>query len=474
MDLMDEMDEMDQAEPVKMVERVEMAERMERAMKHLEQYFKPIAMEERVFRGLAEHTKGMDIQLHGEEFRKARASAKLGDYRVTSDGYAVIDVIGPMSKYGSSFNSAMPFGTIGVRKAVRNAASDPAVKAILLVMDTPGGISDGTNDLALDVKKASGAKPVVAYAEDMTASAGYWVASQADLIVANPGALVGSLGTYMVVDDLSGMYEGLGVKTHVIRTGPYTGAGVQGDTITEAQIADFQRVVEEVNGVFMAAVQAGRGMTGEQIDSIATGQIWETKEAKRLGLVDRIGGYEDALKVLGQLVRSRAKGAAANNRSIGMGISSVDAAEPTRTKDAASYEDLVACLPGADAEFICGQLGKKASVDQAQSAWMEEQNRRIASATAEADGLKAKAAEAEAKAVAMKTAPGVETLGAGKIKADRGTDGTAEQRWNAAIAAKRAQGLSQAQAVIAVVTEDPELHEAYLTEYNDAKRWKRD
>src|SRR5690606_31819803 len=129
---------------------------------------------------------------------------------------------GAMTKQGSSFGGA---STVRTRRAIRSAAADKSVSAIMLLIDSPGGSVSGTSDLADDVANAKKKKPVYAYIEDTCCSAAYWVASQCSAIYANPTAIVGSIGTYMVVADYSRMAENAGVKVHCISTGKYKGAG---------------------------------------------------------------------------------------------------------------------------------------------------------------------------------------------------------------------------------------------------------
>lgn len=144
-------------------------------------------------------------------------------------GVAVLSLSGPMTKRPQSFSDGA--STVRMRRQVRQATADPDVTAIALVIDSPGGQVAGTKELADDVAAARARKPVVAYIEDLGASAAYWVAAQADAIYANETAFVGSIGTYCVVQDLSRMAANVGIEVHVLSTGPFKGAGYPGTAV---------------------------------------------------------------------------------------------------------------------------------------------------------------------------------------------------------------------------------------------------
>lgn len=214
-----------------------------------------------------------------------------------SGGVAQLSLSGPMSKGGSPslFDGA---STVALRRQVRQAANDPDVTAILLRVDSPGGEVAGTGDLAADVRAAAQHKPLYAYAEDLCASAAYWVASQSNAVYANPGARVGSIGTYLVVPDSSGLADKLGVRVHVVRAGEHKGAGVDGAPVTDAHLAHFQGQVDDLNAQFVAAVRRGRNMTAEQAAALADGRVYVGAKAREAGLIDGVTSYDNVLAKL--------------------------------------------------------------------------------------------------------------------------------------------------------------------------------
>jgi signal peptide peptidase SppA len=214
-------------------------------------------------------------------------------YRVTPEGIAVVDIRGGMMKGWSKYAEC---DTLGVRSAVRAATADARARGILLVVDSPGGGVPGTQELADDVMAARQAKPVHAFIDDMGASAAYWVASQAERVTVNALGEVGSIGVYAVLVDESEAAEMAGVKVHVVSTGGHKGAGVAGTPITEATLTDTQRIVDQVNEAFHAAILRGRPSL--DVSKVATGQVWIGAEAVGLGLVDAVEPMEQAYAAL--------------------------------------------------------------------------------------------------------------------------------------------------------------------------------
>lgn len=206
-------------------------------------------------------------------------------YTIVGDGVATLRLDGPMAKAAGKYASA---STVTARRAIRAAVADPKVGSILMVVDSPGGYVAGTQDLADDVAAANDQKPVVAYIEDLGASAAYWVASQAGKVYANSGAFVGSIGVFAVVQDSSKAAELAGVKVHLISTGPLKGAGADGTPVTDEMLAAWQVEVDATMAQFSGAVRGGRGMTAKQLDAVTTGGVWPAKESIGLGLIDGI------------------------------------------------------------------------------------------------------------------------------------------------------------------------------------------
>lgn len=272
-----------------------------------DQLFGAWSIEPTRFQAMAEQAKHADLAA----LRAARAKGTVGPgmalseaqkgpgYLVSGKGIATIELNGPMTKYPTSFQEM--FGgtsTLRTREALRAAVRDPGVRGILLKIDSPGGTVAGTADLADAVRAADSKKPVFAYAEDLCCSAAYWAASGARRVYANSTGTVGSIGTFAVVQDTSGMYEQAGVKVHVVSSAPFKGAGTDGAPVTEEHLAEFQRHIVELNDLFVNAVAKGRHMPIARARELADGRVHVGSNAQAAGLVDAIAPLETAMRDL--------------------------------------------------------------------------------------------------------------------------------------------------------------------------------
>jgi signal peptide peptidase SppA len=171
------------------------------------------------------------------------------------------------------------------------AAANPAVEKVLLFVNSPGGTVTGVEELASKV--ANFAKPTRAFADNMAASAGYWVASQADEFVVTPSAAIGSIGVYMVIPNLEQYYADQGIKFEVIAAGIHKAAGAEGLALTEEQRAYLQASVESTRDGFRAAVLNKRRYVQT---SDMEGQVFTGREAAQKGLATGVvSSFNDAL-----------------------------------------------------------------------------------------------------------------------------------------------------------------------------------
>ena len=256
------------------------------------------AIEPRYGAQALENLRGIDYAAHLAAWKEAEA-ARSGDavsdngYAVSDGGTAVLSISGPLTKKRASFGGGA--SSVELRRMVRSAKNDSSVKQLAFVIDSPGGQVAGLFDLCDDIAALSAAKPTVAYLEDLCASAAYAIASQCRSIVANPTALVGCIGTYMVVYDQSRAAANAGIEAHVVRAGSFKGAGTAGTKITPEQLAEFQREVDSLNAFFLSAVSKGRKMSRKDVSALADGRVWIASEAKSLGLIDGIASFDETL-----------------------------------------------------------------------------------------------------------------------------------------------------------------------------------
>jgi len=321
------------------------------------------------------------------------------------------------------------------------------------VIDSPGGTVAGTRDLADEVARAAKQKPVVAYIEDLGASAAYWIASQANKIYANPTAIVGSIGTYGVICDFSAQAAMIGVKVHVLRAGQFKGAGEPGTEITPEQLAEWQRIVDQLNEHFVRGVAAGRkGLSLAAVRELADGRAHVGEAAVTLGLVDGVQSFDATLQQFSSSGKRRTKPMSSDTDNV---QAQDTPPTPPPLPAAADYDELVAACPGADEKFVCSQLAAKATVAQATSAWMKAQN----------DRLQAQRADLE-KARAAAAAPGVDPLGSKQAAGDDDEAGDPVAQFNELVAKKIAAGMPRRKAVFAVAKANKHLHQAFLAATN--------
>jgi signal peptide peptidase SppA len=210
------------------------------------------------------------------------------------DGVAVIHVSGALSRNIAPIENALgDTGYEQITAELSEAVANPAVNAILLNIDSPGGAVVGCQECADAVKMASQSKPVVAFTDTMMASAAYWIGSAADAVYATKSALVGSIGVIARVVDISGMLNQNGIKVENF-TPDYAdlkGAGDPATGMTRAQRNWYQSFIEDLGAAFKGAVVENRG---EVPDSAMRGQVLTGEKAKAANLVDEVAGFQDA------------------------------------------------------------------------------------------------------------------------------------------------------------------------------------
>lgn len=257
------------------------------------------------------------------------------------DGIATIDLNGPMTR-GLTSMSAMFGGcsTIALRRALKQAASDPNVSGILLRVDSPGGEVDGTADLAAAVKAAAAVKPVIAYVDGSADSAAYWTAAQATEIWAGSTSRLGCIGTYTTLTDSSEAARAEGFRVHVVKAGAFKGTGIPGTEVTPAALTRVQETIDGINEEFLAAVGEGRGMDSAAVTAVADGEEFHARRALELGLMDRIGSEEEATAHLRALAANpggqHMDTVDAFRALLGMGPRGANDADPTATPEPAA------------------------------------------------------------------------------------------------------------------------------------------
>ena len=222
-------------------------------------------------------------------------------------GVAVIPVKGILARDPDPMEMAF-FGmesTDALAAEVNRAAKDPAAKAILLDVDSPGGYLTGGPELADAVKRAAAAKPVVAWTGGQMASMAYWVGSQASHVSASRSATLGSIGVYVAVADRSEMFKANGVKMEVFKNkeATFKGMGVPGTALTDDQRDYMKERAQRAFDEFRSEVLSARVVPPEAMK----GQTFSGRESLANGLADSVGDRSWALAVARKLARQAAR-----------------------------------------------------------------------------------------------------------------------------------------------------------------------
>jgi protease IV len=209
------------------------------------------------------------------------------------------DHVGVVVASGEILDGEQPPGTIGSESAVRllrQARYDDSIKAVVLRIDSPGGSMLASEVIRREINALRDAgKPVIASMSSMAASGGYYIAMDADEIWANPATLTGSIGVFAVIPTFERTLEKIGVSTDGVGTTPLAGALSVERTLKDEAKEILQLSVEHAYSTFIGHVASAREKPIEEIDGVAQGRVWAGNDAARIGLVDKLGSYRDAL-----------------------------------------------------------------------------------------------------------------------------------------------------------------------------------
>jgi protease IV len=207
--------------------------------------------------------------------------------------------VGVVIASGEILDGKQPPGTIGgesTAQLLRAARQDDEIRAVVLRIDSPGGSVLASEQIYREVQalKKDG-KPVVVSMSDVAASGGYYIAAGADQIIASPNTITGSIGVFAGVPTFSRSLARLGINVDGLGTTPLSGAMQLDRPMSPDAGRLIQITVDHAYEEFLARVAKGRGKTREAIDAIAQGRVWSGMDARQQGLVDRLGGYNDAV-----------------------------------------------------------------------------------------------------------------------------------------------------------------------------------
>jgi protease-4 len=188
-------------------------------------------------------------------------------------------------------------GSVEFSKAIRKARLDEKVKAVVLRVNSPGGSALASETIWREVMLTKKTKPVIVSMGNLAASGGYYISCAADTIVAQPNTITGSIGVFGLFFNTKNLLGKIGVSVDTVKTARYADIMSPLRAVAPAESLVIQREIESIYDNFITRVAEGRKMTKAQVDSIGQGRVWAGVDAKKLGLVDVLGGLDDAIAI---------------------------------------------------------------------------------------------------------------------------------------------------------------------------------
>ena len=219
------------------------------------------------------------------------------DQRKGSRNIAVVFLQGEIREGASGEDplSGTIVGASTVADAIKEAAKDESVKALVLRVDSPGGSAIASDLILRALERAAAKKPLVISMGDYAASGGYWVSTSSSLIFADPLTLTGSIGVLAGKFSLKGLFEKVGISTDRVERGKYAHMFSSSEALSDEEKALLEKSVRGMYSRFLSKVAKARKMKVEDVDKIAQGRVWTGKDGVSNGLVDKIGGLQEAL-----------------------------------------------------------------------------------------------------------------------------------------------------------------------------------
>ncbi len=228
-------------------------------------------------------------------FDDYRKSVDLKGKKFSKNKIAVIYASGEI---GMGEGSSTAIGSEGLSDAIAEARKDSSVKAIVLRVNSPGGSALASEIIWRELELAKKVKPLVVSMGDVAASGGYYISAPADVIVANPTTITGSIGVFGLMFNLQkAMADKLGITVDVAKTHAHSDMLTLYRPLTAEERSVMQTGVEEVYHTFTSRVSEGRKMDIAKVDEIGGGRVWSGENAMGIGLVDEFGGLDEAIKV---------------------------------------------------------------------------------------------------------------------------------------------------------------------------------
>jgi protease-4 len=214
---------------------------------------------------------------------------------VTASGKGRVAVVYAEGEIVDGEGDSSDVGGTRFSRELRKLRMDDNVKAVVLRVNSPGGSASASEAIQREIRLLKKVKPVVVSMGSYAASGGYWIAAYGDRIFAEPTTITGSIGVFGVQFDVKKLSGDFGVTFDTVKTGKFADVISITRPKTEEELAVFQRMVDWIYGEFIGKVADARKIKREVVEEIAQGRVWSGVEAKKLDLVDELGGLDAAI-----------------------------------------------------------------------------------------------------------------------------------------------------------------------------------
>jgi len=196
------------------------------------------------------------------------------------------------------FGQATNISSGGFAKVIRQVRNDSSIKGVIVRVNSPGGDSVASDEILHELKLLSAAKPLAISMSDYAASGGYFISMTGDPVISYPNTLTGSIGVLYIRPNLHGLFDKLGVQEDQISRGKLANLDDTTQPLSDAGRAKLHESIEATYKSFVGKVAAARKKNFDQIDSLAQGHVWMGAQAKQNGLIDQLGGLDEAVEVV--------------------------------------------------------------------------------------------------------------------------------------------------------------------------------
>jgi len=201
---------------------------------------------------------------------------------------------------GAIINGEGTWQTVGgdrYSQLLREIRADNDIKAVVVRINSPGGSASAADIIWREVELLQQQKPVIISMGNVAASGGYWIATAGQTILAQPSTVTGSIGVFSVLFNIESLGDRVGLTWDEVSTAKLANLGSTISPKTELELAVFQKSVNQVYDLFIDKVAQSRNLSPQQVNTIAQGRVWSGEAAKKIGLVDQLGGLDSALNV---------------------------------------------------------------------------------------------------------------------------------------------------------------------------------